>query len=241
MLRRGKPAKRLSEGERTAIAFLYFLVQLRDQHFDLAQGVVVVDDPISSLDASAIYQAFSFLKNETQGAKQLFIMTHNYEFLRLLLNWMKTTPRAITKSYCMVLCAETADGRSAWLAPLDKLLIEHATEYHYLFKVLYSFKSDGTIMGCYHVPNIARKVLESFLDFHVPSNRSLYQKLEETAFDQHKKTAIYKFANDLSHHTGKAFDPALVAETQKNVIYLLEMIETVAPLHFAGLKALSEA
>lgn len=241
VLRRGKPAKRLSEGERTAIAFLYFLVQLRDQHFDLAQGVVVVDDPISSLDASAIYQAFSFLKNETQGAKQLFILTHNYEFLRLLLNWMKSTPRTITKSYCMVLCAETADGRSARLAPLDKLLIEHATEYHYLFKVLYSFRSDGTIMGCYHVPNIARKVLETFLDFHVPSNRSLYQKLEETAFDQHKKTAIYKFANDLSHHTGKAFDPALVAETQKNVIYLLEMIETVAPLHFAGLKALSEA
>ena len=67
------------------------------------------------------------------------------------------------------------------------------------------------------------------------------QKLDETAFDPHKKTAIYKFANDLSHHTGKTFDPALVAETQKNVTYLLEMIEAVAPLHFTGLKLLSEA
>ncbi|WP_312218200.1 AAA family ATPase [Sphingobium yanoikuyae] len=241
VLRRGKPAKRLSEGEKTAIAFLYFLVQLRDQNFDLAEGVVVIDDPISSLDASAIYQAFSVLKNETQGARQLFIMTHNFEFLRLLLNWVKSTPRAITKSYSMVLCSESATGRSARLVPLDKLLLEHATEYHYLFKVLHTFKSDGTILGCYHVPNIARKVLETFLDFHVPSNRSLYQKLDETDFDQHKKTAIYKFANDLSHHTGKAFDPALVAETQKNVAYLLEMIEAVAPLHYAGLTQLSEA
>jgi wobble nucleotide-excising tRNase len=240
VLRRGKPAKRLSEGEKTAIAFLYFLVQLRDQNFDLPEGVVVVDDPISSLDASAIYQAFSFLKNETQNAKQLFILTHNFEFLRLLLNWVKSTPKS-TKSYSMVLCVENADGRSARLTELDKLLIEHATEYHYLFKVLYTFKSDGTILGCYHVPNIARKVLETFLDFHVPSNRSLYQKLEETKFDPHKKTAIYKFSNDLSHHTGKAFDPALVAETQKNVTYLLEMIEAVAPLHYAGLKLLSEA
>jgi wobble nucleotide-excising tRNase len=230
VLRRGKPAKRLSEGEKTAIAFLYFLVQLKDQDFDLSEGIVVIDDPISSLDASAIYQAFSFLKNETQDAKQLFILTHSFEFLRLLLNWVKSA-RGCTKNYSMVLCAEGASGRTARLAQLDRLLIEHATEYHYLFKVLHTFRSDGTIMGCYHVPNIARKVLETFLDFHVPSNRSLYQKLDETAFDPHKKTAIYKFANDLSHHTGKTFDPALVAETQKNVTYLLEMIEAVAPLH----------
>jgi wobble nucleotide-excising tRNase len=242
VLRRGKPAKRLSEGEKNAIAFLYFLVQLKDQDFDLAEGVVVIDDPISSLDASAIYQAFSFLKNDTQGAKQLFILTHNFEFLRLLINWLKNLPGPkADKSYMMVLCMENEQGRSARLAPLDKLLIEHATEYHYLFKVLYTFKSDGTILGCYHVPNIARKVLETFLDFHVPSSKSLYQKLDETDFDPHKKTAIYKFANDLSHNTGKSFDPALVAEAQKNTTYLLEMIEAVAPLHYQGLKKLSEA
>lgn len=241
VLRRGKPAKRLSEGEKNAIAFLYFLVQLRDRDFDIAEGVVVIDDPISSLDASAIYQAFSFLKNEAQGAKQLFILTHNFEFLRLLINWLKNIPGPKSdKTYSMVLCAETEDRRSARLASLDRLLIDHATEYHYLFKVLHTFKSDGTIMGCYHVPNIARKVLETFLDFHVPSNKKLYLKLEQTDFDQHKKTAIFKFANDLSHHTGKSFDPAIVAETQKNVEYLLEMIETVAPLHYEGLKSLSE-
>lgn len=242
VLRCGKPAKRLSEGEKTAIAFLYFLVQLKDQDFDLAEGVVVIDDPISSLDASAIYQAFSFLKNSVQGVKQLFIFTHNFEFLRLLINWVRNIPGPKTdKNYTMVLCTETADGRSARLAPLDELLIDHATEYHYLFKVLYTFQSDGTILGCYHVPNIARKVLETFLDFHVPSSKSLYLKLEETDFDPHKKTAIYKFANDLSHHTGKGFDPALVAEAQKNTAYLLDMIKAVAPLHYAGLKKLSEA
>jgi wobble nucleotide-excising tRNase len=242
VLRRGKSAKRLSEGEKTAIAFLYFLVQLKDQDFDLAEGVVVIDDPISSLDSGAIYQAFSFLKNVTQSAKQLFILTHNHEFLRLVLNWFQNLPGALGKrSYSMVLCLETAAGRSARITALDKLLIEHATEYHYLFKVLYTFQSDGTILSCYHVPNVARKVLETFLDFHVPSNKSLYRKLDETDFDPHKKTAIYKFTNDLSHFTGKGFDPALVAETQKNTAYLLEMIKHVAPLHFAGLEALATA
>ncbi|TBC19556.1 AAA family ATPase [Rhizobium ruizarguesonis] len=242
VLRRGKPAKRLSEGEKTAIAFLYFLVQLKDQDFDLPEGVVVIDDPISSLDSGAIYQAFSFLKNDVQAAKQLFILTHNHEFLRLVINWFQNLPNSLRKQcfYSMVLCSETAGGRFARLAPLDKLLIEHATEYHYLFKVLHTLQSDGTIMSCYHVPNVARKVLETFLDFHVPSNKSLYLKLDATDFDPHKKTAIYKFTNDLSHFTGKGFDPALVAETQKNVAYLLELIKDVAPLHYAGLKALAE-
>ena len=243
VLRRGRPAKRLSEGEKTAIAFLYFIVQLKDREFDLAEGVVVIDDPISSLDSAAIYQAFSFLKNSTQNAKQLFILTHNHEFLRLVLNWLQNLPKPLKKqcSYSMVLCAESAGGRSARIVPLDQLLIDHATEYHYLFKVLHNFQSDGTILSCYHVPNIARKVLETFLEFHLPSKKGLYRKLEETNFDPHKKTAIYKFTNDLSHFTGKGFDPSLVAETQKNTAYLLEMIEKVAPLHYEGLKALATA
>lgn len=243
VLRRGKPAKRLSEGEKTAIAFLYFLVQLKDQDFDLAEGMVVIDDPISSLDSGAIYQAFSFLKVAVREAKQLFILTHNHEFLRLVINWFQNLPKDLRKqcSYSMVLCSETTTGRSARITALDRLLIDHATEYQYLFKVLYTFQSDGTILNCYHVPNVARKVLETFLDFHVPSNKSLYRKLEHTKFDDHKKTAIYKFTNDLSHRTGKGFDPALVAETQKNTAYLLEMIKDVAPLHYAGLEVLAKA
>jgi wobble nucleotide-excising tRNase len=199
---------------------------------------VVIDAPISSLDSRAIYQAFSFLKNDTKGGKQLFILTHNHEFLRLVINWFHPFKKQC--SYSMVLCSETAVGRSARLAPLDQLLIEHATEYQYLFKVLHTSRGDGMIMSCYHMPNVARKVLEAFLNFHVPSKKSLYSKLDETGFDLHKRTAIYKFTNDLSHFTGKGFDPALVSETQKNVAYLLEMIEDAAPLHYAGLKALAE-
>jgi wobble nucleotide-excising tRNase len=239
--RRGKPARRLSEGEKTAIAFLYFIVQLGDQDFQLSEGVVVIDDPISSLDSASIYQAFAFLKNAVKEAKQIFILTHNFDFLKLLINWFKSIKKAVgQRSYYMIVCADSESSRNARLITLDKLLLNHPTEYHYLFKILHGFKSDGTIMSAYHIPNVARKVLETFLEFHVPSDDSLYEKLEATQFDQNKKTAIYKFANDLSHHTGKGFDPALVAETQKGVTYLLEMIQAVAPSHFDGLEKLSK-
>jgi wobble nucleotide-excising tRNase len=235
VLRRGKPAKRLSEGENTAIAFHYFNVQLGDQDFDLAEGVVVVDDPISSMDSASIYQAFSFLKNAVKDARQVFVLTHNFDFLKLLLNWVGHIKKA-DKSFYMVICTETGASRNAVLKSLDPLLRDHPTEYCYLFKLLRDFRSDGTILSSYHIPNVARKVLETFLEFQRPHERSLHAQLEAVDFDPHKKTAIYKFANDLSHFTGKGFDPALVAETQKNVSYLLEMVKTVAPLHYESLE-----
>ncbi len=242
VLRRGKAAKRLSEGEKTAIAFLYFIVQLGDQDFDLAEGIVVIDDPISSMDAASIYQAFAFLKNAVKDAKQIFLLTHNFDFLKLLLNWLKSVPRSVgVKSYYMIVCSETETRREACLRPLDKLLLDHPSEYNFLFKLLHSFKSDGTILAAYHIPNVARKVLETFLEFHRPFESSVYAKLESTTFDPYKKTAIYKFSNDLSHPTGKGFDPALVAETQKNVTFLLEMIKTLEPLHYEGLEKLATA
>ena len=98
------------------------------------------------------------------------------------------------------------------------------------------FKSDETIAQAYPIPNIARKVLDTFLLFRVPCGGGMYTKLEKikdtTSFDENKLTAIYKFVNDQSHITGSGFNPALVPETQKNVKYLLEMIEQVFPEHY---------
>ena len=49
--RGGVSARTVSEGETTAIALLYFLKTLQDRRFELARGVVVLDDPVSSLAA----------------------------------------------------------------------------------------------------------------------------------------------------------------------------------------------
>lgn len=243
ILRGSQAAKRLSEGEKTAITFIYFIVQLEDQDFDISEGIIVIDDPISSLDSNSVYQAFSFLKNSVKDAKQVFLFTHNFDFLKLLLNWFKNIRNAEgRRSYYMLLCSVQADGsRAALIKPLDKELFQHESEYSYLFKQLYNFRSDGSIAGSYHIPNIARKVLEAFLDFYYPGSESLYRKLEQVDFNETKKTALLKFANDLSHPTGKGFDPALVPETQKNVRYLLEMIEAVSPIHFKSLRESIEA
>ena len=87
IMRNGVAAQSLSEGESTAIALLYFLKSLKDRDFDVTQGVVVLDDPVSSLDSNALYLAFGFIRERTQDVAQLFILTHNFTFFRNVRNW----------------------------------------------------------------------------------------------------------------------------------------------------------
>lgn len=233
LIKRGKViAKNLSEGEKTAIAFAYFIVHLKDQDFDINEGIVVIDDPISSLDSNSIFQAFSFLKNSVKDAKQVFIFTHNFDFLRLLINWLNY--KSSTRELYMVNNRDVNDKREAFLTRLDKDLQEHESEYHYLFKKLYNFNNEGTIDSVYPIPNIARKVLDTFLMFRVPNNDSTFKKLEalKDKFDEIKITSLYKFTNDNSHITGKGFDPALIPECTKNVGYLMDLIKETFPEHY---------
>lgn len=238
-LKRGNTvAKSLSEGERTAIAFVYFTVQLKDENFDVDNSIVVIDDPVSSLDANSQYQAFSFLKTATSSVKQLFVLTHNFDFLKLLLNWQKGNNGGREAQYFMINNRySTSDGsRKAFLDKLDTDLQKYESEYHYLFNMIYNYQSDGTIANAYKMPNIARKVLDNFLMFRIPSSESTYKRLERLNFDTQKKAAIYKFVNDQSHITGSGFDPALVPETQKNIGYLLELMQSTFPDHYAILE-----
>lgn len=231
-------ATHLSEGEKTAIAFVYFVVHLGDQDFDTRDGIIVVDDPISSLDSNSLYQAFSFLKNAVKDSEQVFILTHSFDFLKLLINWRKGADRQkkMTGHY-MIKNNFPSDARCAYIGKMDRELCEYESEYHYLFKLLKQLRDeqDDSIAKAYPVPNIARKVWDTFLMFSVPNGKSTYEKmdeLKEAGHDEQKLDAIYKFTNDQSHITGSGFDPALVPETKKVVEELFEMMKAISPDHF---------
>ena len=183
------------------------------------------------MDSNSIFQAFAFLKNTVKNGKQVFILTHNFDFLRLLLRWLNYQKLKSISEFYMVSNQYFDENRVACICCLDKALKDHESEYQYLFKLLYNFQSDGSIASVYHIPNIARKVLENFLMVMIPNSENTYAKLETIQFDENKKTAIYKFVNDQSHITGKGFDPSIVPECQNNVTYLLEMIKSVFPEH----------
>ena len=96
-------AKKLSEGERNFIAFLYFYCLVQGGHEDTEVNrdkIVVIDDPVSSMDSSTLF-IVSALVREMVGIcfnnveyreqerefigdyiKQIFVLTHNVYFHR---------------------------------------------------------------------------------------------------------------------------------------------------------------
>jgi wobble nucleotide-excising tRNase len=144
IMRHNVPAESLSEGETTAIALLYFLKSLQDRRFDLAKGVVLLDDPVSSLDANALYSAFGFIRERTQNAGQLFILTHNFAFFRQVRNWFHHLKGQNKKDiaqrparFFMLDCVHKLDQRCAGIRWLDRLLEQFESEYHYLFAYIH--------------------------------------------------------------------------------------------------------
>ncbi|PCJ95097.1 MAG: AAA family ATPase [Zetaproteobacteria bacterium] len=82
--------KSLSEGERTFITFLYFYHLLGGGSSEAninSNRVVVIDDPVSSLDSDILFIVSTLIrrlikdtKSEKEYIKQIFILTHNIYF-----------------------------------------------------------------------------------------------------------------------------------------------------------------
>ncbi|MBT2219263.1 AAA family ATPase, partial [Campylobacter coli] len=96
ILRNGKQAKNLSEGECSLVAFCYFVASLEDVKTKDKNPIIWIDDPISSLDSNHIFFIFSVIENEIvekDSFKQFFISTHNLDFLKYTKRLKKIKPK----------------------------------------------------------------------------------------------------------------------------------------------------
>jgi wobble nucleotide-excising tRNase len=248
--RGGRPACDLSESEKTAIAFLYFLKSLQDRSFDLGNSVVVIDDPVSSLDANSLFSAFGYMKERTQEAGQLFVLTHNFGFFRQVKNWFHHLPNQrrrdppLRPGRFYLLKARIADGqRTASLGPMDPLLEQYDSEYHYLFRQVYAEiqrdNADVLLEEYYGMPNIARRLVEAFLAFRYPAMQGdLAKQMEKVNFDASKKTRILRFLHTYSHSGSivePEHDPSILSETKSVLREVLQLIEECDPVHYEGM------
>lgn len=249
LLRQGQPAEGLSEGERTALALLYFLKWLRDRRFDMRHGIVVLDDPVSSLDANALYLAFGFIRHRTQGAGQLFVLTHNFTFFRQVRNWFhhqkgqkKKDVNQRPARFYMLNRVHGFTPRCTTLRVLDPLLERYESEYHYLFACVHraaNAAGEAALEQNYNLPNLGRRLLEMFLAFRRPQIAGeLWQKLKDVTFDEAKKVRIARFVHTYSHSdtVGEPeHDPSLLGEAQAVLADLLELIRAEDPQHFEAM------
>ena len=254
IVRDGASAQDLSEGECTAIALLYFLKSLQDRNFSLSRGVVVLDDPVSSLDSNALYLAFGFIRQRTQAAAQLFILTHNFTLFRNVKNWFhhmkgqrRTDVNRKPARFYMLECRFNGSHRSSILCPLDPLLEQYDSEYHYLFSRIYSEAhrtSAASLEENYILPNMARRLLEGFLAFRQPQIAGeLWRKLEVIDFNQAAKFRILRFVHAFSHADSigePEHDPSLLAESRPVLRDILNIMEHLDADHFEAMVELTQ-
>ena len=254
IMRDGVPADDPSEGEVTAIALLYFLRSLDADEFDLEKGVVVLDDPVSSLDSNTLYMAVGAIRARTHNAGQLFILTHNFGFFREMKRWSKRPPRrnqhkqaSVRAEYYMLDASLDGDARTSSIRRLDRLLRDYESDYHYLFSRVYSAAKNpqGDLEANYELPNICRRLLEGFLTFKYPSvgSEQFWAKMDRVEFDEVKKAQIYRFVNAYSHNNAinaPEHDFSQLSETKSVLTHVIELIERLDEEHYRGLVELAD-
>lgn len=203
-----KVAQNLSEGEKTAIAFVYFITKLNENGNQIEDSIIIVDDPISSFDANHLFHSMSFLKNTCESAKQLFILTHNFQYFRLIRDWILNKNKKDTiKSRVYSIDVGIDTERESTINNAHVSLLNHGSEYHFLFKKLHSFREGNNlnIEHSYHVANYGRKLLEAFFTFKHPKGRNDFSQLMDAACKIAKvepdvKDKVYRFINKYSHY-----------------------------------------
>lgn len=215
------PAYNLSEGERTIIAFCYFLAMLKS---DAEKPIVIIDDPISSLDENHIYYIYSLIRGvilKESLCSQLIVLTHNLDFLKYL---KRLTVYGANRS-CGWFIVVNAGGR-AEIRLMPKHLKEFVTEFNYVFEHIYDCATaeqtdDDYVEKVYGFANAARKFLELYLYFRFPEG-----KAEETlAKNKHMKEVfgeevasfmVDRVLNEGSHLVGR-FERASVPVGQAEI------------------------
>ena len=238
VVRNGKKAYHLSEGECSLISFCYFMAKLEDIDTKDMNPIIWIDDPISSLDGNHIFFVYSLISSEIIQPKkieQLFISTHNLDFLKYLKRFSnyfsKKESQENTISYFLL----NRERDESNLIIMPNYLKNYVTEFNYLFHQIYkcSIAEENDIDEhslFYNFANNTRKFLEAFLFYKYP-NADINDKDKLLKFFEGDKQAVTladRIDNEYSHLEGlfeRSMRPIDVPEMRTMAQYILKKIE----------------
>lgn len=236
--------KDISEGEKNLLALLFFYYELfadnKQQGIKPEIELIIVDDPISSMDDSNKFYILELMKNLLElQSQQIFVLTHSWEdYCNLSYgrkSWENNQPFAtfdIRKS----------NGRSE-LTKLKNI----EKPYKYLFKEIFEFsqkREDELKTDCqiYHYPNVMRRVFEEWYGFKIGRDLNLTSSQQDRITselkitDNREKTRLgllLKVCNILSHSINGSKNPQEIHQSAK---YLMKLIADNDKLHFDNMK-----
>lgn len=210
IIRNGKKAYNLSEGECSLVAFCYFMAKLNDVNTMGAKPIIWIDDPISSLDGNHIYFIYSLIAAEVTekcAYEQLFISTHNLEFLKYLKRIKGKYVHSDTdcsKEYFII----SRHDSDSIIIPMPKYMKNYVTEFNYLFHEIYlcsciDVVDDTNYTSFYNFGNNARKFLEIYLFYKYPDYSEDRIKMQRF-FGEGKIPVMFteRVTNEYSHLAG---------------------------------------
>ncbi len=239
ILRGDQIAYNLSEGERSLVAFCYFMAKLEDAKTKGKELVIWIDDPVSSLDSNHVFFVFSLLENiitksyknpdgsKSYRYKQLYVSTHNLDFLK----YLKRLSHPKNDSEYFLL--ERIDKRSK-LILMPNYLKNYITEFNYLFHQIYKCSKINNTHNdheaFYNFGNNLRKFLEAYLFYKYPVQTNDKTKKLRMFFDDDESSVALanRVTNELSHLEeifDRSIKPVEIPEIPKLAKYVLAKIK----------------
>lgn len=246
--RSGHPANNLSEGEKSAIAFAYFLTALKALRNDdppkLPNTIVFIDDPISSLDSNHIFQIRSLLQNffkkKDEDFCQLFISTHNFEFFSMMMD-SEELFKGQKKTQADFYMVRRLDDNTSKLTGLPESFKKYNSEYVSLFNVLkeyYESTNKENFEYTILLPNAMRRFLELYTAMKFPSSRALDSRVKEIFSSKdgtyHSTKLLHWFSHQNQFEKVQQHDDKLL-QIDDAIKELMVHIKTQDKLHWKGL------
>jgi len=248
--RGGYPANNLSEGEKSAIAFAYFLTELKafkeDVPSKLSKSIVFIDDPISSLDSNHIFQVRSLISNffkESEFA-QLFISTHNFEFFSVILDtnlFGHKNKDSKGKNKRPLYFIKRNDNNTSELKKLPLSFSSYKSEYVGLFHTINDFnetENKEDFPNILILPNAVRRFLELYTLMKYPSDKEVDHRVKKIFNPEdhpsHNTKLLHWFSHQNQFEKIQQHDDKIL-QLEGAVKELLEHIKTNDDLHWKGL------
>lgn len=195
-------AYNLSEGEKTLIAFSYYITRLESLSAEeKSKTVLFIDDPISSLDENNIFYIYNLIYCllEKKEFLQYFISTHNLDFLKY------TNRFSSRKDYYLIekLKKSKNEPAKSYIKRLPEYLKSKVTEFTFLFEQIYRVATEDETEDNYSVfynfPNNGRKFIETLLYFKYPDHNTRHKDKIVNYFGGENSPFIQRINNEYSH------------------------------------------
>lgn len=217
--------KSLSEGERNFVTFLYFYALLKgsqDNSGNTPEQIVVIDDPVSSMDSEVlfivltlIHELYEGICNNSSNIKQLVVLSHNLYFYKEV-TFFDSLPQKIRSNRKQLLRYWVVRKHKG----ISQLYFKEDNPVQSTYEILWSDVREASkhpdITNSNSLQNTMRRILEHYYKYY--GGVSL-NKLPEKVGGEYRwivKTLL-AWTNDGSH---SKFEDICCAPIQENSVEL---------------------